>query len=334
MDAITFLKSLPAVLGIVGFFAYLWAGQYRIGSELMKAIVEKLRAAPNVDIKDYASLTPARIEKLIQHDTSARNAVNEQDIKLIRLIVLLQYAASLVVFIVCASLIGLGIYLISRPEPLTIIPRPPTTLSGVDRAANAPLLDLESLKAEWDTKGEVETVAIFLENVDADRRTAKKSVLADVHSVSFSPSEYREILTNREYHGINRVRTVVEWTGHTERSKPVDLFVGIKVRLMIGGTLITPDGSRPIHTLLATIDDSTATMPKGYCFNVDFAGWDQNGPLVAPLKSCNSDSEVALPFLSKINWSHHVGLVFNQPSIDQSLTRMCIAGPDFHDTDC
>jgi hypothetical protein len=31
MDALTFLKSLPAVLGVVGFFAYLWAGQYRIG---------------------------------------------------------------------------------------------------------------------------------------------------------------------------------------------------------------------------------------------------------------------------------------------------------------
>lgn len=45
MDAFVFLKGLPAVLGIVGFFVYLWAGQYRIGGDLMKGVVDKLRAA-------------------------------------------------------------------------------------------------------------------------------------------------------------------------------------------------------------------------------------------------------------------------------------------------
>lgn len=45
VDAFVFLKGMPAVLGIAGFFVYLWAGQYRIGGDLMKGVVEKLRAA-------------------------------------------------------------------------------------------------------------------------------------------------------------------------------------------------------------------------------------------------------------------------------------------------
>ena len=56
MDALSFLKGLPAVLGVVGFFAYLWAGQSRVGSELFKSIVDKLRASPNVVIENYARL--------------------------------------------------------------------------------------------------------------------------------------------------------------------------------------------------------------------------------------------------------------------------------------
>ena len=54
-------QGLPAVLGVVGFFAYLWAGQSRVGSELFKSIVDKLRASPNVVIENYVALTPAKI---------------------------------------------------------------------------------------------------------------------------------------------------------------------------------------------------------------------------------------------------------------------------------
>lgn len=68
MDVTTFLSGLPAILGIVGFFAYLWAGQYRIGGQLMTSIVEKLRAAANLNTENLASLTPARIEKLMRED--------------------------------------------------------------------------------------------------------------------------------------------------------------------------------------------------------------------------------------------------------------------------
>jgi hypothetical protein len=116
--------------------------------------------------------------------------------------------------------------------------------------------------------------------------------------------------------------------------RALDLLVGIKVRLMIGGKLITPERTRPINTLLATIDDSTEHMPPDYCFTVDFAGWNQAGALVAPLKSCNANSEVALPFLSEVDWAHHAGLVFDQPLADRPLARLCIAAPETRESDC
>jgi hypothetical protein len=63
------------------------------------------------------------------------------------------------------------------------------------------------------------------------------------------------------------VRTVIEWSGQAVRSNIADILVGIKYRLMIGGTLITPQGSRSINTLLAAIDDSTEQMPRDLLFS-------------------------------------------------------------------
>lgn len=332
MDPMSFLKGLPALLGVVGFFAYVWAGQYRIGGDLMKGVVEKLRVAPNVDIQNYASLTPARIERLIEQDAAVRSAVNDQDIKLIHLIVILYNVVTIIVLLVCAILVGLGIWLISRPEPLFVIPRPPTT--AAPGRSGDPLVDLDSLKAEWDTTGTVENVSIFLENVESNGRTRKKTVLADIHGVTFSADEVHDVASTRGYHSKNRIRTVIEWPGHTVRSNVIDLLVGVKVRLMLGGKLITPDGTRPINTLLATIDDSTEHMPLDYCFTVDFVGWNRAGALVTPLKACNANSEVILPFLGEVDWSRHAGLVFNQPLADRPLARLCIAGPEFRESDC
>jgi hypothetical protein len=334
MDALTFLKSLPAVLGVVGFFAYLWAGQYRIGGDLMKGVVEKLRAAPNVDIQNYATLTPARIERLIERDAAVRRAVNSEDRKLIRLIVILHNIVTVIVLLVCAALVGAGVWLISRPDPLLVIPHEPSRgLAGLNGEL---LVDLDPLKVEWDTTGEVDKISVFLENVETGARTVEKTVLADVRTVSFDADEVHRVATVRTYHGKNRIRSVVAWPGHEVRSKnAVNVFVGVKVRLMVGGTLVTPNETRSINTLYATIDDSTEQMPSNYCFAVDFAGWSTTGSvLVAPLKSCNSKAEVSLQFLPEVDWARHAGLVLNQPLADRALTRLCIAGPEYDDDNC
>ncbi|MUZ65038.1 hypothetical protein [Agrobacterium vitis] len=332
MAVTTFLSGLPAILGIVGFFAYLWAGQYRVGGQLMTSIVEKLRAAPNLSTENLGSMTPARIEKMVKEDSSVRRLVNDQDIRTIRLIVVLQYVLTTIVLLVCAALVGIGIWLISRPEPLSIVPHVPK--SALSTEIQQPLVDLDPIQADWDSKGSLENISVFLENIDSNARSVKKSVLADVRNVTFSPEELGKVATSRNYRGKNRIRTVIEWPGKIARSDAVDVAVGVKVQLMIGGTLVTPEGTRSINTLIATIDDSTEQMPPEYCFSVDFAGWNKAGPLVAPLKSCNRKSEVELPFLPQVDWGRHAGLVFNQPDADRLSVRTCIAGVEFADSNC
>jgi hypothetical protein len=253
---------------------------------------------------------------LIERDATVRSAVNDQDVRLIRLIVILHNVVTVIVLLVCAALVGLGIWLIARPEPLSIIARPPVAA----RAGADALTDLNAVKVEWDAKGATESVSVFLENVDTNGRTVKKAVLADVRSVTFSADELQDVASNRKYRGKNRVRTVVEWSGQAARSDIADILVGIKYRLMIGGTLVTPQGSRSINTLVATIDDSTEQMPRDYCFAVDFAGWSRSGSaLVAPLKACNAKSEVNLPFLQQVEWNRQPGLVLNEPLADRPL---------------
>ena len=109
------------------------------------------------------------------------------------------------------------------------------------------------------------------------------------------------------------------------QSEVVDLLVGIRVQLMLGGKLITPGGSQTVNTLMATIDESTEFMPDNYCFQTDFVGWTKTSPFVGGLKSCNQVRHVDVPWLADIDWSRHVGLVFDAPD-DRRIVRTCISG--------
>jgi hypothetical protein len=327
MGIYSFLGALPAILGIVGFFAYLWAGQTRVGGELFKQIVSKLRAAPNLEVGEYSKLTPSKIGKLLESDERVRGAVNDQDQKLIRLLIILQHGLTVVVLLVCAALIALGVWLMTRPQPLAIVANPPEATVA---DAKGILVDLDPIQVEWTSTGRAEPVDVFLEDVDNGKRTPKKSVASDVRSVVFAPADLTKIASNRAYRNSNRIRTVIEWSSGRSESAAKPLAVGIEVELALFGKLLTPDGhDRTIHTLLATIDESTETFPPNYCFNVDFVGWAKdNSALAIPLKSCDSDSEVKIPGLNSVNWSRRFGLVYNGPD-DPRIVRTRVSGaPD------
>ena len=104
MDPYQFLKSLPAVLGVAGFFAYIWFGQTKIGGELLQSIVTKLRAEPNFDPVKYGTLTPTKLSRLVESDERIRGAVNNGDRQLLKLLILLQYLLTGSVLLVCAIL--------------------------------------------------------------------------------------------------------------------------------------------------------------------------------------------------------------------------------------
>jgi hypothetical protein len=141
---------------------------------------------------------------------------------------------------------------------------------------------------------------VYLENVDTGTHTDKKRIDVGVRSAAFESAEVRTIAASRTYRSTNRIRAVVEWSTNRSASPTVDLRVGIEVQLLLFGRLITPTGkSRTIHTLLATIDESTEGFPPNYCFTTDFVAWGGSAPLVAPLRSCESDGEVTLPKASE-----------------------------------
>lgn len=327
MSAYSFLGGLPAILGIVGFFAYLWAGQTRVGGDLFKQIVSKLRAAPNLTVGEYSDLTPSKLGKLLESDERVRGAVNEQDQKLLQLLIVLQHGLTVVVLFVCAGLIALGVWLMMRPQPLAVVANPPV---ATVTDAKGLLVDLDPLKVEWTSTGRTESVGVFLENVDNGKRTPKKTVASDVRSVVFSPADLSEIATNRSYRSSNRIRTVIEWSSGRSNSEAKPLAVGIDVELALFEKLLSPTGpDRTIHTLLATIDQSTETFPANYCFSVDFVGWAKDGSALAiPLKSCDADSEVKIPGLDNVNWSRRYGLVYSGPD-DPRIVRTKVSGaPD------
>jgi hypothetical protein len=171
MDVYSFLKGLPAVLGIAGFFAYLWKGQSQVGGQIFAEIVRKLRNDPNVHVEQYKDLTPAKIGNLIKVDESVRSAVNEGDRKLLRLLILLQHILTALVFLVCAALIAWSIWLLTRPQPLSVIVKPP--VSNDAQTGNL-LVDLFPVRVEWTSSGLDENVSVYLENVRGQQKDAQE----------------------------------------------------------------------------------------------------------------------------------------------------------------
>jgi len=323
MSVMSFLSGLPALLGIAGFFAYLWVGQSKIGGEILKDIVGKLRTNPNLDLRAYGDLSPAKLGRIVESDTRVRDAVNDQDQKLLRLLIVFQHSLTAVVLLVSAALVGLSVWLFTRPQPLSLVVKAP---AAINKDAEGLLVDLDPVEVSWQSQGEPEQVTAFLENVDTGAQTEKKTIAADVREVTFSPTQVHAVASDRKYRHKNRIRSVVEWPKGKSTSQPVDLLVGVDVELALYGKLISASRKQNvIHTMVATIDDSTANLPADYCFTVDLVGRSQTSPVVIPLKSCNADTEVSIPGLNALDWRRYPSLVYNSPD-DNRIVRTHVSG--------
>lgn len=323
MGVYQFLAGLPAAIGVAGFFAYLWAGQARVGGDILKKIVDKLRADPNIDVKQYGTLTPSKLKALVATDGLVRHAVNDGDTAVLRLLVIFQYLLTGLMLLVCAALVGVSVWLYVRPEPFSLSQTGPTAIHP-DAGGN--LVDLDPISVAWTYAGPEETVSVFLENVDAGHRTKKRVVPANARSVQFDAADLTPLMVDRKYHGKNRVRAVLEWPGGTSYSAAKDLWVGIEIDLMLFGRSIGPGGEeRDIHTLFATIDRSTETMPPDYRFKGDFVAKTAAGPLVIALESSNAEGEMQLRGLENVDWARPFGFVYNGPD-DSHIVRTRVSG--------
>jgi hypothetical protein len=324
-----FLQALPALVGFIGFFVYLWAGQQKSGGNVFSKIVDRLRQNPNVDIRSYGSMTPAKLRHLIAADEKVRSTVNEQDRELLKLVIQNQSRTTLIVFVVCAALVALGVWLV-RTDPLR--PRPvqigEIRIGAIEKQAEGLLVDLDPLQVSWRADGDEEVLSVCLENLSSGAKTRRKSVVSSARTVNFLPQDLAPLLEDRSYKGVNRIRALVETSRSTFSSRDVDILVGIRASLMIGGTLISQGEERgKISTLFATIDDSTEHVPSGYCFQGDFFAFDVSGAaVVQALRSCNSDGEVRLSKISDINWNRPHGFIYHGPD-DPRLIRSDVAAP-------
>lgn len=201
--------------------------------------------------------------------------------------------------------------------------KPPT---DVDRDAEGLLVDLDLLDIQWQSQGVPETVAVFLDIVDTGAQSPKRTPTVDVRDVVFSPTEVHQVASNRGYRHKNRIRSIVEWSKGKATSQSVDLLVGINVELALYGRLIAASGKTGvIHTLVATIDNSTAGFPTDYCFTADMVGRSKTSAVVIPLESCNADTQVSIPGLKTLDWSRPQGLVYNTPD-DRRIVRTQVTG--------
>jgi hypothetical protein len=168
-----------------------------------------------VHVEQYKDLTPAKIGNLIKIDESVRNAVNEDDAKLLRLLIILQHVLTVVVLLVCAALIACSIWLLVRPQPLYVIVEPPMSN---DATTEGLLVDVFPVKVEWTSSGVDENVNVYLESIEGGKRTPKKSVSSDVRSVVFEAADVVQAAFLRGYRQQNQVRAVVEWKNGNSRS--------------------------------------------------------------------------------------------------------------------
>lgn len=323
MSAMSFLGGLPALLGIAGFFAYLWVGQSKIGGDILKDIVGKLRTNPNLDLRAYGDLSPAKLGRIVESDTRVRDAVNDQDQKLLRLLIIFQHSLTVIVLLVSAALVALSVWLFTRPQPLSVLVKAP---SAVNKDADGLLVDLDPIDIEWQSQGVPESVTVYLENVDTQAQSEKRTLAADIRNAVFTAEQVHAVANDRAYHHKNRIRSIIEWSKGKATSQPVDLLVGLDIELALYGRLITPSGrDGVIHTMVATIDDSTATFPTDYCFTADLVGRSSTGPVVIPLKSCNADTQVSIPGLNTLDWRRYPGLVYGGPD-DRRIVRTHVSG--------
>ncbi len=101
--------------------------------------------------------------------------------------------------------------------------------SGVNKDADGLLVDLDPIGVEWQSQGTPESVTVYLENVDTQAHSEKRTLGADVLNVVFTPEQVHAVATDRLYHHKNRIRTVVEWSKGKSTSQPVEMLVGIDV---------------------------------------------------------------------------------------------------------
>lgn len=221
-----FLSALPALLGITGFVIYLLLRSHSATNPIVSRIVDKLRNEFPNSIPDNR-LRAAQVERLLQRDTTLRAAISEQDFLLLKRVLNQQFVTQLLVYLCCAAMFTLGVYLFVRNSNRLQI-NEISAHSSVP-SAGALLVDLDDIVVTWQSGGDQERLDAYLMNPDTGLQSTHHSVDSSEHRVVFRSDEYHNILATRELRGTNRIKAILASNHETFSGAESLVQVGLKI---------------------------------------------------------------------------------------------------------
>lgn len=225
----TFLLSLPAILGIVGFVIYFILKKSVTEDPVVKRIIDKLK----FDEPDFANrwegLNSAQKEEILKEDNVLRDKLAVQDRVILDKALNNQFKTNIFVYSLCALLLIVGIYLFLKPKPLYV---DNIQIQNTDVKSQDLIVDLDPITVTWTSSGVDEEVFVVLENIDTGKQSKKIRAQASDGSIQFlsnSYTNYDKILSNRFPNESNRIRAIVYGNSESFKSKPFNVQVGVKI---------------------------------------------------------------------------------------------------------
>jgi hypothetical protein len=300
----SFLAALPAILGILGFVVSLLLRSSGKGDPETLRIVEKLRAQHPEKFVAHKKLTAKQLYGLLDQDQRLQREVGKQDFLLLGQALRQQFIKSLVVYLICALLFLIGVFLfvyqVNRPIPTSL-----SNLQLMSAASSAGdlLVDLDPVRATWQADGQESEIAVYLENLDNNRRTRLLHSRSTSGEVSFKPTDLVPLLSERRFRGSNRVRVVAQTGEQAFYSREFPLHVGLTVLAVAFDKRVK---------IAATIDN---TLVQGYHFEAR---------LIVPKKD-------SLDFLSlggEISGGQQDFSISSRTLYDWAAAKIAYLGPD------
>jgi hypothetical protein len=306
MTPYSFLAALPALLALAGFVVYQMVGSNRSGDEITRRIIGKLRKNVPAKIAKDQRLTGPQLERLLLGDQELQKVVGEQDFLLLKQALHQQFVISLTVYSLAVLFCALSTFLFVRQaQAKKELKIDHFSFSSPDSHSTRTPVDNDPLQISWQSSGEPEDVAAYLENVQTHARTDMVMVPASEHTVRFQPDSYRAILANRQRGETNRIRLVLQSKRASFLSDVMDLPVGI--------TVLTVVDSAAQLTVAAMIDNSRVP-------NYDF-----EAKIVVPPRSSAGQFLSIGPHIAYQFKSHKV---IHPKELDWSSAKGVYIGPD------
>ncbi|UPT69955.1 MAG: hypothetical protein M0D53_12545 [Flavobacterium sp. JAD_PAG50586_2] len=225
----TFLLSLPAILGIVGFVIYYILKKSVTEDPVVKRIIEKLKFDEPNFASRWEGLNSAQKEEILKQDNELRDKLAAQDRFILDKALTNQFRTNIFVYTLCALLLITGIYLFLKPKPLQI---DNIQIQNTDVNAQDLVVDIDPITVTWTSSGVDEEVYVVLENIDTGKQTKKIRSQASDGTIQFDSNiytNYDKILSNRFPNGSNRIRAIIYGTSQSFKSKPFNVKVGVKI---------------------------------------------------------------------------------------------------------